>query len=134
MNTFLLITLLLILAFEIIQIAYSKRIVEIKNNWNWGYTIHLIKNGCSHIEIEFKNDTTWGYLSGLMVEPRRMKQGIATKLMQKAEEIIKREGLDLAVLSVDKDREWVKDWYERMGYEVYDEDDLYWDMRKSLNN
>lgn len=134
MNIFLLITLLLILAFEFIQIRHSKKITEIKNSWNWGYAYHLLKNNCGHIKIEFKNDTNWGYLSGLVVEPRRLKQGIATKLIQKAEEIIKREGFDLAVLTVDKDREWVKDWYERMGYEVYDEDDLYWDMKKSLNN
>lgn len=47
--------------------------------------------------------------------------------MMKAEDIVKNEGFDLIAISVEKDREWQFNWYKRLGYEVYDEDDdEYW--------
>lgn len=107
-------------------------IVEIRNRWHWGESINLISEGCGLLKLEFVDGTHWGFISGLVVHPSRQKQGIATGLMMKAEDIVKNEGFDLIAISVEKDREWQFNWYKRLGYEVYDEDDdEYW-LRKYI--
>ena len=111
------------------------KILEIRNRWNWGENIHLIyEGGYGHCLLEFKDNTTWGYIDGLVVHPSSQKQGIATMLMEKAEKLIKDEGFDLVALSVEKERKWQREWYERLGYEVYDEDDELYYMRKYLSS
>lgn len=108
-------------------------ILEIKNRWNWGENIHLIcEGGYGHCLLEFKDDTSWGYIDGLVVHPSRQNCGIATALIEKAENLTKEEGFDLVALSVEKERKWQKKWYERLGYEVYDEDDELYYMKKEL--
>lgn len=107
-------------------------IIEIKNRWNWGYTCQLIGDGCSSLVIEFKDDTDWGYLRGLVVHFSKQRQGIATCLIKKAEEIILREGFNIVSLSVEKERKWEFEWYKRMGYEVYDEDEEEYWLRKYI--
>lgn len=107
-------------------------ILEIRNRWNWGENIHLICEGCGLCTLEFKDDTNWGYIDGLVVHPSRQNQGIATKLIEKAEKLTKDEGFDIVALSVEKERKWQKKWYERLGYEVYNEDDELYYMRKEL--
>ena len=107
-------------------------IIGIENKWNWGYCFDLICEGCGLCNVEFKDGTTWGYISGLVVHPSRQHQGIATRLMERAEEIVKEEGYDLVALSVEKQRKWVIEWYKRQGYEVYDEDPEYYYLRKNL--
>lgn len=107
-------------------------IVEIKNKWKWGYNYHLIADGCGLLTVEFKDNTTWGFLSGLIVHPSRQNQGIATNLMKKAEEITLREGFNLVCLSVEKQRKCQFEWYKRLGYEVYDEDEEEYWLRKYI--
>lgn len=107
-------------------------ILEIKNKWSWGETINLICEGCGLCTLEFLYTTTWGYVSGLMVHPSRQKQGIATMLMEKAESLTKDYGFDIIKLGVEKGRKWQKEWYERLGYEVYDKDEELYYMKKEL--
>lgn len=107
-------------------------IVEIKNRWNWGYNYHLIANNYGLLTVEFEDNTTWSFLSGLIVHPSKQNQGIATYLMKKAEEITLREGFDLICLSVEKHRKWQFEWYKRLGYEVYDEDEEEYWLRKYI--
>ena len=111
------------------------KIIEIRNRWYWGENIHLIyEGGYGHCLLEFKDDTTWGYIDGLVVHFSKQNQGIATALIEKAEKLTKDEGFDLIALSVEKERKWQKEWYERLGYEVYDEDDELYYMRKQLKS
>lgn len=107
-------------------------ILQIENKWNWGYEITLISEGCGIVEIQFENGYEWGYITNLKVHPSRKKQGIATGLMQKAEEVIKEEGYDEAQLWVEKEREWVYEWYKRMGYKMITDKDGFYKMRKML--
>lgn len=74
--------------------------VEIKNKWNWGYSVHIIQDGCGTVAVDFEDGYEWGYINGLVVHPSRQKQGIGTELMRKAEEVIKEEGYDEAQLLV----------------------------------
>lgn len=107
-------------------------IIEIKNKWYWGYTYHLICDGCSSLVVEFKDNTDWGYLFGLVVNSSNQNKGIASHLMKKAEEIILREGFNVVHLSVEKERKWQFEWYKRLGYEVYDEDEEEYWLRKYI--
>lgn len=108
-------------------------IIEIRNRWKWGESIHLIsEGGYGHCLLEFKDDTTWGFISGLVVHPSRQNCGIATVLIEKAEEITLKEGFNLVCLSVEKQRQWQFEWYKRIGYEVYDEDEEEYWLRKYI--
>ena len=108
-------------------------ILEIRNRWYWGENIHLIsEGGYGHCLLEFKDDTTWGFISGLVVHSSKQNQGIATMLMEKVENLTKDNGFDIIALAVEKERKWQKEWYERLSYEVYDEDDELYYMRKKL--
>lgn len=107
-------------------------IVEFENKWNWGYTINLIANGCGILEVQFQDGYEWGWICGLGVHPSRQKQGIATALMKRAEEVVKEEGFNEIQLSVEKERTWVKEWYERLGYKVIITGDTLYTMRKML--
>lgn len=104
--------------------------VEIENRWKWGYTVTLIQDGCGTLEIQFEDGFGWGYICGLMVHPSRRRQGIATELMRKAEEVIRREGYDEAQLKVEKEQYWVVEWYKRLGYKMIYDYDGYYRMRK----
>ena len=106
--------------------------VEIENRWNWGYNIHIICDGCGICCVEFLDDTDWGYVDGLMVHKSRQRQGIATRMMERSEEIVKEEGYSEIRLDVEKGRNFQFDWYKRLGYEVYDEDDKMYYMKKKL--
>lgn len=106
--------------------------IVIKNKWNWGYSVHIIQDGCGIVEIQFEDGYEWGYIKGLVVHPSRQKQGIATLLLKKAEEVIKEEGFDEAQLWVEKEQEWVYEWYQRLGYKKIIDQDGYYKMRKML--
>lgn len=108
--------------------------LEIRTRWYWGENIHLIYDGGYGLcTLEFKDDTSWGFISGLVVHPSRQNQGIATKLIKKAEKLTKDEGFHLTALYVEKERKWQKEWYQRLGYEIYGGDEELYYMRKYLN-
>lgn len=108
--------------------------VEIKNKWNWGYSVTLIQDGCGTVEIQFENGYEWGYITGLVVAKARQRQGIATQLMKRAEEVIREEGYDEAQLWVEKERTWTYEWYQRLGYKKIMDKDGHYKMRKLLGD
>lgn len=107
-------------------------IVEIKNSWWWGLAYYLICEGCALCRVDFNDDNLHGCISGLVVHPSRRKKGLGTKLIKRAEEIIKNEGFPLSWIAVEKGRTWQKAWYERLGYVVYDEDERLFYLEKTL--
>lgn len=108
-------------------------IVEIENRWDWGETINMICEGCGVCCLEFKDDTEWGYVSGLTVHPSRRRQGIAGRLMEKAEDECVYYGYPEIRLDVEKTRRFQFEWYKRLGYEVWAEDDELYYMKKRLD-
>lgn len=109
-------------------------IIEIENSWYWGNTITLICDGCGLCDIEFMKDTDWGYVCSLTVHPSRRRQGIATRLMEKAEELVLSEGYNVIKLAVEKKRVFQYEWYKKLGYEDYDQDEELYHMKKTLGN
>lgn len=107
-------------------------IVEIYNEWKWGATIKLICNGCGVCTLEYKNGTDWGYIYGLTVHQNYRKQGIATALMNRVEELVKKKGYHKIRLDVEKDRLFQYEWYKRLGYETWAEDDELYFMEKEI--
>lgn len=103
-----------------------------ETEWKWGRLITLLIDNCGLLEIQFDKGYHYGYISGLIVDPNRRKEGIATALMKKAEEIIKDNGFDEAQLKVQTDHTFQYEWYKRLGYKVVIEDDDYYYMRKML--
>lgn len=103
-----------------------------ETEWKWGRSVTLIIDNCGILEIQFDNGYYYGYITGLMVDPNHRKEGIATALMKKAEEIIKDNGFDEAQLKVQTDHTFQYEWYKRLGYKVVIEDDGYYYMRKML--
>ena len=79
-------------------------------------------------------DTThWGYIYGLIVDPEQRRKGIGTELIKYCEDYILSKGFEEARLAVEVGRTFQKEWYIRLGYEVYDEDgDLFY-LKKKLH-
>lgn len=110
---------------------FDMEVLRIENQWKWGYSVTLVAEGCGILAVDFERGYEWGYLNSLTVHPSRRRQGIGRMLMEEAEKVIREEGFDEAQLTVQKDHEWQKEWYERLGYKVIvSEEDGYWRMRK----
>ena len=107
-------------------------IVEIDERWTWGLSVMLICDGYGVCQVQFKNGTDWGYVCGLMVHKSKRRQGIATRLMKRVEEIVKDFGYDKIMLEVETDRLFQYEWYVRLGYERWEEDDELYYMQKRI--
>ena len=106
--------------------------VTICDKWYWGSSIKHICNGVGVVTVEFLDGTTWGYICDLTVRSVDRREGIGTRLMKAAEESILLQGFTESRLAVEKEREWLTKWYQRLGYEVYDEDEHLLYLRKQL--
>ena len=107
---------------------------KIENRWHWGSTVYFIDPEGGIVCVEFMDGTDWGYICSLQVCQENMKSGIATRLMSESEHIILQKGFDLVTLAVEKTKpEWLIDWYLRLGYEQYDEDEHLLYFRKDLS-
>lgn len=67
-----------------------------------------------------------GYLYALRVMDHLQGLGIGTKLILEAERLMQESGADWSTISVAKDNPGAKRLYERLGYEVYMEDEGRW--------
>ncbi len=102
--------------------------------WMWGRSVTVMIDNCGSVVIEFVKRYYYGYVTDLKVAPDRRREGIATALMTKAEEVITDNGFDESQLKVQKDHTFQFEWYKRLGYKVVFEDDDYYYMRKHLIN
>ena len=103
-----------------------------ETEWKWGRTVTVMIDNCGSVDIWFEKGHYYGYVADLKVAPDRRREGIATALMKKAEEIVKENGFDEVQLKVQTDHTFQFEWYKRLGYKVVSEDDDYHDMRKML--
>ncbi len=107
-------------------------IVDFENKWSWGKGVDIICDGYGVLSVDFEDGVRWGYIKGLAVHPSKQRQGLGTRLMEAAEQIIREQGFDEAQLWVEEEHKWQKEWYERLGYKVIMQKDGYFKMRKLL--
>lgn len=107
-------------------------IVKIFNDWNWGSTISIICDGVGVCGVEFLDTTSWGYIYGLTVSKDYRREGIGSRLINEAERSIILRGFKEVRMDVEKTRKWQFEWYRRLGYEVYHEDEVLYYMKKVL--
>lgn len=95
-----------------------------ENNWWWGHsTTFVASDGKSIIDLSITNDDPEnGYLRSLMVHDSVRCQGRATELIDFAEKEALCRGCKYIYINANK-TQWVKGWYERLGYKTYCENE-----------
>ena len=68
--------------------------------------------GCVYIEIKDRR----GYLGLLSVQPERQKTGLGRKLVEAAEDFLRKADCEAADLRIVSARSGLPQWYERIGY------------------
>jgi len=67
-----------------------------------------------------------GYLYALRIKPAYRKRGFGSRMIQAAEEVLRRRGMDTASIGVEKDNPRAHALYERQGYRVIADDPGRW--------
>lgn len=96
--------------------------------WWWGETVKIIlSSGQGTIEVQLDNSTpNIAYLSGLSVLPECRRQQFGKQLIKYATNIAIDKGKKFLQLSVEKNNEWLINWYKRLGFDVLsDEEHVY---------
>ncbi len=78
------------------------------------------------IDLVKKANEGIGVIWAIRVIPPLQRTGIGTRLLDRAEKILSGRGFQWAEIGVDKDNEDAKRLYERIGYQVVDEDRETW--------
>lgn len=105
-----------------------------KNQWWWGISETLIaQNGVGVVEIQFDNDMpNVGYIKGLSVLENYRKSGLGTELLKACEKKAREKKMKFLQLDVEQDKEWLKEWYKRLGFEILSREKNVYVMIKSL--
>ena len=90
------------------------------NKWWWGESIDIIrKDGLGAICVKFdKQYPTTAFFCDLTVFELTRRQGIGTELMNHAHAVARKFGKLYAQLDVDKENQWLIDWYKDWGFDV----------------
>lgn len=106
------------------------------NTWWWGKTITLVStDGYSTVELQFDDSLpNMAVIKGLMVFTTRQREGYATEMMNICEHIAEKEGAKFLQLSVNKQQDWLKDWYLRLGYTIIQIDEHEFTMIKQIED
>jgi ribosomal protein S18 acetylase RimI-like enzyme len=67
-----------------------------------------------------------GYFYSLRVKPAFQRRGLGTCLIDAAEDVLRRRGMDTASIGVEKDNPEARSLYERLGYHIIAEDPGCW--------
>ena len=108
--------------------------IQHKNDWWWGKTTTLIhKDGIATVELQFDNNyPTVAFIKGLSVFDLYRKKGYGKQMLRLCEDIAKKEGKLFLQLSVDKDCEWLVNWYKREYFDIIYVDEHEYTMWKKL--
>ena len=121
---------------EQMEISYKGRsnYIHHVNTWWWGKTITLVsKDGYSTVELQFDdNYPTIAFIKGLSVFQTRRKEGYGTEIMGCCEAIAKKEGYTFLQLSVNKEQDWLVEWYKHLGFVIIMKDEHEFTMLKTI--
>ena len=93
--------------------------------WWWGETVKIIlSSGQGIIEVQLDKSTpNIAYLSGLSVLPESRRNQLGTQLIAYATKVAIDKGLKFLQLTADKTNEWLVNWYKRLGFEIWSEEE-----------
>lgn len=93
--------------------------------WWWGETVKIfLSSGEGTIEVQLDKSTpNTAYLSGLSVLPEFRRQQLGKQLIEQATNVAIDKGKKFLQLTVDKTNEWLLNWYERLGFEIWSEEE-----------
>jgi GNAT superfamily N-acetyltransferase len=93
-------------------------------------TLYLLTTDGGSVQLEIYDDadlfpdlhgSNRAYIFRLWVEEGQRNKGIASALLNTAEEIVRRNGIDAVYLNYHKKApRWIYDWYVRRGYKEVD--------------
>lgn len=88
-----------------------------------------------HIFIHFKvAERPYAYLYSFRVMEMFQSQGIGTRLIQTAEELVLQRGMSQVTIAVAKTNEAALRLYQRLEYHVFSEDEGHWHYRDHRGN
>lgn len=98
--------------------------IEHENDWWWGHsTVFISTDGKWTVDLSVNKEyPKHGCVRCLMVHESIRQHGVGTWIMKMVEEKAKAKGLEFLFLDANKTL-FVKDWYERLGYEVTGENE-----------
>ena len=98
--------------------------------WWWGETVKIIlSSGQGIIEVQLDKSTpNIAYLSGLSVLLECRRQQLGKHLIEYATNVAIDKGKKFLQLSVEKNNEWLINWYKRLGFEIWSEEEHEYSM------
>ena len=103
------------------------------NKWYWGTTETIvIHDGVGIVEVQYDKDSNIAYVKGLSVDKRWQNKGIGTELMKLCEEMAGKNNRVFLQLCCHKGKDWLYEWYKRLGYETFSWDEHEFVMIKKL--
>lgn len=117
------------------KLKYNNNVFYHKNSWWWGRSIDIIKcDGTAIVCVKFDEKTfpKTGYICDLSVLSTERKKGLGNKMMRYALMSCKDNGMTFARLHVDAKNIWLKEWYERLGFNELSRDENEIEMIKEL--
>ena len=98
--------------------------------WWWGETVKIfLPSGEGIIEVQLDKSTpNTAYLSGLSVLPECRCQQLGKQLIEYATNVAIDKGKKFLQLSAEKNNEWLVNWYKRLGFEVWSEEEHEYSM------
>ena len=98
--------------------------------WWWGETVKIIiSSGQGIIEVQLDKSTpNIAYLSGLSVLTECRRQQLGKQLIEYATNIAIDKRKKFLQLSVEKNKEWLINWYKRLGFEIWSEEEHVYSM------
>ncbi len=106
------------------------------NQWWWGESITMIYDICvCLVELQICNDMpNMAFIKALSVLPYYRQRGIGGYMLAACEELARHNDVPFLQLNVDRNEEWLVNWYQRRGFVVTGEDDHEYRMTKPLAN
>ena len=93
--------------------------------WWWGETVNIfLSNGEGTIEVQIeKSNPNTAYFRGLSVLPESRRHQLGTQLIAYATKVAIDKGLKFLQLTADKNNYWLVNWYKRLGFEIWSEEE-----------
>lgn len=109
--------------------------VQYNSTWYWGKSVMIVKDdGMAMISVKFDEKTfpNTGYICSLLVHESHQKKGFGYRMMKLAIDSCREQGVGFVRLHVNKNQEWLVDWYKRLGFKELSRDDYELELIKEL--